>query len=87
MGHITFKWVPKSFLEMKWTLIFFFLFASHANRVVDEFSGRSYETMEVVGPQMVLTMKMFVFAWNISDGRRKVEVRLSAFVYKNQKVA
>lgn len=30
----------------------------------------SYETMEVTGPQMVLTMKLTTFAWNVWDGRR-----------------
>ena len=34
----------------------------------------SYETMEVTGPQMVLTMKLTTFAWNVSDGRRPTEV-------------
>ena len=37
--------------------------------------------MEVTGPQMVLTMKLTTFAWNVYDGRRKVEVRLTAFVF------
>ena len=36
--------------------------------------------MEVTGPQMVLTMKLTTFAWNVFDGRRKVEVRFGAFV-------
>jgi len=30
--------------------------------------------MEVTGPQMVLTMKLTTFAWNVYDGRRKTEV-------------
>lgn len=30
--------------------------------------------MEVTGPQMVLTMKLTTFAWNVYDGRRKEEV-------------
>lgn len=45
---------------------------SHIIRAV---YGFSYETMEVTGPQMVLTMKLTTFAWNVYDGRRKVEVR------------
>ena len=32
--------------------------------------------MEVTGPQMVLTMKLTTFVWNVSDGRRKTEVRV-----------
>ena len=42
--------------------------------------------MEVTGPQMVLTMKLTTFAWNVFDGRRKVEVRLSVLVFMNDKV-
>ena len=66
--------------SLKWIkhLSFFFFFESNVNRVVDKFSGRSYEKMEIIGPQMVLTMKMITFGWNVYDGRRKVEVRLSA---------
>jgi hypothetical protein len=44
---------------------------SHVIRAV---YGFSYETMEVTGPQMVLTMKLTTFAWNVWDGRRKSEV-------------
>ncbi|KAH0839574.1 MBOAT, membrane-bound O-acyltransferase family-domain-containing protein [Lanmaoa asiatica] len=35
--------------------------------------GLSYETVEITGPQMVLTMKLTTFAWNIYDGRRPQE--------------
>ena len=45
---------------------------SHIIRAVFEFS---YETFEVTGPQMVLTMKLTTFAWNVYDGRRPAEVR------------
>ena len=31
--------------------------------------------MEVTGPQMVLTMKLTTFAWNVLDGRSPTEVR------------
>ena len=44
---------------------------SHVIRVL---YGFSYETMEVTGPQMVLTMKLTTFAWNVWDGRRPAEV-------------
>ena len=30
---------------------------------------------------MVLIMKLSTFAWNVYDGRRKIEVRLTAFVF------
>ena len=37
--------------------------------------------MEVTGPQMVLTMKLTTFAWNVYDGRRKAEVGSLAKLY------
>ena len=77
MGHITVKWVLKRHWNESNTYLLFFC-ESNVNRVVDEFSGRSYETMEIIGPQMVWTMKMITFGWNVYDGRRKVEVRPSA---------
>ena len=70
----------KTFLRRFENLSYFF-FDSNVNHVVDDFSGRSYETMEIIGPQMVLTMKMITFGWNVYDGRRKVEVRLTAFYF------
>ena len=78
MGHITVKWA----LKLSWWRfedLSYFFFDSNVSHVVDDFSGRSYETMEIIGPQMVLTMKMITFGWNVYDGRRKVEVRLTAF--------
>ena len=63
---------------MNRTLIFFFFGKSNVSHVVEEFSGRSYETFEIISSQMVLTMKMITFGWNVYDGRRKVEVRPSA---------
>ncbi|KAJ3485015.1 hypothetical protein NLI96_g5245 [Meripilus lineatus] len=43
------------------------------NHVIRAIYGLSYETFEVTGPQMVLTMKLTTFAWNVWDGRRPVE--------------
>ncbi|PPR03997.1 hypothetical protein CVT24_010490 [Panaeolus cyanescens] len=43
------------------------------NHVIRAIYGFSYETMEITGPQMVLTMKLTTFAWNVYDGRRKAE--------------
>ena len=40
--------------------------------------------MEVTGPQMVLTMKLTTFAWNVFDGRRKAEVRVVLYVSGQQ---
>ena len=59
----------------------FFPLLSHVIRAVFV----SYEIMEVTGPQMMLTMKLTTFAWNVYDGRRKVEVRLSAFAFYEPK--
>lgn len=39
--------------------------------------NQSYETYEITGPQMVLTMKLTTFAWNVYDGRRSLQVDLS----------
>lgn len=43
------------------------LVCSHIIRAVRD---TSYDTMDVTGPQMVLTMKLTTFAWNVWDGRR-----------------
>lgn len=32
------------------------------------------ESIEISGSQMVLVMKLSTFAWNVYDGRRKLEV-------------
>lgn len=40
-------------------------------------NGMSYETVEISGAQMVLTMKLTTFAWNVWDGNRPAEVRSS----------
>ena len=47
------------------------LLFSHAYRAFYEIP---FETFEITGPQMVLTMKLTTFAWNVWDGRRPVEV-------------
>lgn len=36
--------------------------------------GMGLETMEITGPQMVLTLKLTTFAWNVWDGQRPTEV-------------
>jgi lysophospholipid acyltransferase len=43
---------------------------SHVIRVI---YNLGYETFEITGPQMVLTMKLTTFAWNVWDGRRPSE--------------
>jgi hypothetical protein len=37
----------------------------------------SYETVEISGPLMVLTLKLSSFAWNIFDGRQPESVGLA----------
>ncbi|KAH8113294.1 MBOAT-domain-containing protein [Phellopilus nigrolimitatus] len=43
------------------------------NHIIRALFNMSYETFEITGPQMVLTMKLTTFAWNVYDGRRPVE--------------
>ncbi|KAF9028332.1 MBOAT-domain-containing protein [Hymenopellis radicata] len=43
------------------------------NHIIRALRQTSYETMDVTGPQMVLTMKLTTFAWNVWDGRRPAE--------------
>ena len=47
------------------------LLFSHAYRA---FYDIPFETVEITGPRMVLTMKLTTFAWNVWDGQRAVEV-------------
>ncbi|TCD66824.1 lysophospholipid acyltransferase [Steccherinum ochraceum] len=46
------------------------LTVNHIIRALFEFS---YETVEITGPQMVLTMKLTTYAWNVFDGRRPID--------------
>jgi len=46
-----------------------------ASHLVRAFNDISLATFEITGPQMVLTMKLTTFAWNVYDGRRPLEVR------------
>ncbi|KZT20666.1 MBOAT-domain-containing protein [Neolentinus lepideus HHB14362 ss-1] len=43
------------------------------NHIIRAVVGYGYETFEITGPQMVLTMKLTTFAWNVFDGRRPRE--------------
>ena len=68
MGHLTLKQV---FFESVVSLSYIIL-ASH---LVRAFNDISLATFEITGPQMVLTMKLTTFAWNVYDGRQPLEVR------------
>lgn len=59
--------------KMPWIVFVIVMGHLTVNHVIRAVYGFSYETMEVTGPQMVLTMKLTTFAWNVYDGRRKAE--------------
>ncbi|TFK43038.1 MBOAT, membrane-bound O-acyltransferase family-domain-containing protein [Crucibulum laeve] len=59
--------------KMPWVVFVIVMGHLTINHVIRAVYGFSYETMEVTGPQMVLTMKLTTFAWNVWDGRRKAE--------------
>ncbi|KAJ2929534.1 hypothetical protein H1R20_g7551, partial [Candolleomyces eurysporus] len=59
--------------KMPWIVFVVVMGHLTVNHVIRAVYGFSYETMEVTGPQMVLTMKLTTFAWNVFDGRRKAE--------------
>ena len=50
------------------------LIRRHIDRAIQNLS---YETVEISGPLMVLTLKLSSFAWNIFDGRRPESVGLA----------
>ncbi|KAF8075974.1 endoplasmic reticulum protein [Lyophyllum atratum] len=56
--------------RMPWIVFIFVMGHLTINHVIRALYGLSYETMEITGPQMVLTMKLTTFAWNVWDGRR-----------------
>ncbi|KAI5124885.1 hypothetical protein M0805_007315 [Coniferiporia weirii] len=59
--------------NMPWIVFWVVMGHLTVNHVIRAMFDLSYETMEVTGPQMVLTMKLTTFAWNVYDGRRPVE--------------
>ncbi|GJJ07177.1 hypothetical protein Clacol_001377 [Clathrus columnatus] len=73
-GH-TMPWIV-------FTAVMGHLTISHIYRALNK---TAYETFEISGPQMVLTMKLTTFAWNVFDGRRPVE-ELDAWQKKNRVV-
>jgi len=58
---------------MPWIVFTFVMGHLTVNHVIRAVYGLSYETFEITGPQMVLTMKLTTFAWNVYDGRRPQE--------------
>ncbi|KAI0751447.1 MBOAT-domain-containing protein [Daedaleopsis nitida] len=59
--------------NMPWLVFLFTMAHLTISHVVRTFYQAGYETIEISGPQMVLTMKLTTFAWNVWDGRRPAE--------------
>lgn len=72
MGHTFIMYVSYSTTPAKGRLPN--LICRHIERAVQ---NHSYETVEISGPLMVLTLKLSSFAWNIFDGRRPESVGLT----------
>lgn len=58
---------------MPWIAFTFVMGHLTINHIIRALYELSYETIEITGPQMVLTMKLTIFAWNVWDGRRPAE--------------
>ncbi|KZP15136.1 MBOAT-domain-containing protein [Athelia psychrophila] len=56
--------------NMPWIVFGFTMGHLLINHIIRAHYNISYETFEITGPQMVLTMKLSTFAWNVWDGRR-----------------
>ncbi|OSC98692.1 MBOAT-domain-containing protein [Trametes coccinea BRFM310] len=59
--------------RMPWLVFLFTMGHLTINHIIRTFAEAGYETFEISGPQMVLTMKLTTFAWNVYDGRRPAE--------------
>lgn len=59
--------------DMPWIVFALVLGHLMINHIIRAVYGYGYETFEITGPQMVLTMKLTTFAWNVYDGRRPRE--------------
>ncbi|KIL67251.1 hypothetical protein M378DRAFT_74038 [Amanita muscaria Koide BX008] len=59
--------------RMPWIVFAFVMGHLTINHIIRAINDFSYETIEISGPQMVLTMKLTTFAWNVWDGRRPAE--------------
>lgn len=68
MGHLTVKCV------MSWACLFLLTLTVPYSHIIRVVYRLGYETVEITGSQMVLTMKLTTFAWNVYDGRRPQEV-------------
>ncbi|KAG8218294.1 MBOAT, membrane-bound O-acyltransferase family-domain-containing protein [Butyriboletus roseoflavus] len=59
--------------NMPWIVFTFVMGHLTINHLIRVVYGLGYETVEITGAQMVLTMKLTTFAWNVYDGRRPQE--------------
>ncbi|KAI9001313.1 MBOAT-domain-containing protein [Trametes punicea] len=59
--------------RMPWLVFLFTMGHLTINHVIRALDDAGYETIEISGPQMVLTMKLTTFAWNVLDGRRPAD--------------
>ncbi|OBZ76121.1 Lysophospholipid acyltransferase [Grifola frondosa] len=66
--------------NMPWIVFAFTMGHLTINHVIRAIYSLSYETAEITGPQMVLTMKLTTFAWNVWDGRRSIEVSIRNWI-------
>ncbi|KAI0736106.1 MBOAT, membrane-bound O-acyltransferase family-domain-containing protein [Fomitopsis betulina] len=68
-------YVAAYFKSSKMPWVVFGIIMSHLtlSHVIRAWLNQSYETYEITGPQMVLTMKLTTFAWNVYDGRRLLQ--------------
>ncbi|KLO10167.1 MBOAT-domain-containing protein [Schizopora paradoxa] len=66
--------IAKSMTGWRMPWVVFVVVMGHltVNHVIRAIFQWSYEKIEVTSPQMVLTMKLTTFAWNVYDGRRPV---------------
>ncbi|KAI0773970.1 MBOAT-domain-containing protein [Fomes fomentarius] len=59
--------------NMPWLVFLVTMAHLTVNHIARTLGSAGYETIEISGPQMVLTMKLTTFAWNVWDGRRPAE--------------
>lgn len=79
VGESAFTYVVARYVrsrQMPW--IVFWVTMSHlmVNHAIRAWANIGYDTIEITGSQMVLTMKLTTFAWNVYDGRQNVAVCL-----------
>ncbi|KIM67664.1 hypothetical protein SCLCIDRAFT_20710 [Scleroderma citrinum Foug A] len=59
--------------NMPWIVFAFVMGHLTTNHAIRAMNETALETFEITGPQMIMTMKLTMFAWNVFDGRRPAE--------------